>query len=96
VSVLRYFFIEAIDHNMIEVVKDWQTLYDDDEVYLFMLSAWGRGLKPGGTALIADFIKTADYAAVFKGAGLTVIGPKRQEVTAWTVMAVVAASKAPC
>jgi hypothetical protein len=47
-------------------------------------------------ALIADFIKTADYAAVFKGAGLTVIGPKRQEVTAWTVMAVVAASKAPC
>jgi arsenite methyltransferase len=55
-----------------------------------------RVLKPGGTALIADFIKTADYAAVFKGAGLTVIGPKRQDVTAWTGMAVVAASKAPC
>jgi hypothetical protein len=66
VSVLRYFFIEAIDHNMIEVVKDWQTLYDDDEVYLFMLSAWGRGLKPGGTALIADYIKTAHSLNLLK------------------------------
>ncbi len=52
-----------------------------------------RVLKPGGTAYIADYILTSDYAHIFREGGLRVTGPKRMETTAMTLMALVEATK---
>ncbi len=48
-----------------------------------------RVLKPGGRAMIADYIKTGKYAGVLKRTGLEVSGPTRMDVVARTLMAVV-------
>ena len=39
--------------------------------------------------MIADYIKTGEYAGVLKRTGLEVSGPKRMDVVARTLMAVV-------
>jgi SAM-dependent methyltransferase len=53
-----------------------------------------RVLRPGGTAYIADYILTSDYARAFSEGGLHVKGPTRMENTALTLMALVEATKA--
>lgn len=52
-----------------------------------------RVLKPGGTAIIADYILTKSYARAFLEADLGVVGPRRMESIARTLMAVIEATK---
>lgn len=52
-----------------------------------------RVLKPGGTALIGDYIPTTDYAKVFEKAGLKVKSSKPYFTTAYALMWIVEATK---
>jgi arsenite methyltransferase len=52
-----------------------------------------RVLKPGGTALIGDYIPTTDYAKVFEKAGLKIISSKPYFTTAYALMWIVEATK---
>ena len=52
-----------------------------------------RVLKPGGTALIADYVPTHDYAKVFLQAGLEVESSKSFILTAYGLMWMVTATK---
>jgi arsenite methyltransferase len=52
-----------------------------------------RVLRPGGRAIVADYIKTGEYARVFRAAGMVVRGPLRMEAVALSLSAVVVADK---
>jgi arsenite methyltransferase len=52
-----------------------------------------RVLRPGGRAIVADYIKTGEYARVFRAAGMVVRGPSRMEAVALSLSAVVVADK---
>lgn len=52
-----------------------------------------RVLKPGGTAMIADFPGAAAYVDVFRSAGLTVVGPLRAARMALGVAGYLVATK---
>ena len=52
-----------------------------------------RVLRPGGEAVVADYIKTDECAALFRGAGLDVEGPISWRRTALGLMAVVRARR---
>ena len=52
-----------------------------------------RVLKPGGTAVIGDYIKTAEYAKVLAQAGLEVEKPKSYRLQAYALMSIVVAKK---
>ena len=53
-----------------------------------------RVLKPGGTALIADFPGTAPYVDTLRAAGLAVAGPFRAERIALGIAGYLVATKA--
>ena len=52
-----------------------------------------RVLKPGGVALIADYVPTGRYASAFAGAGLHVVSSRPYFATALSLMWVVRAEK---
>jgi arsenite methyltransferase len=63
---------------------------EDQEKACFEIS---RVLKPGGVALIGDYVPTTDYARAFEKAGLTVKSSKAYFATAYALMWIVEAHK---
>ena len=58
-------------------------------------ATFDRVLKPGGTALVADYVPTSGYAAAFREAGLHVVGSRPHFGTALSLMWMVHATKPP-
>ena len=81
--------------NSFDVILSLLCLHniEDKEERLTSCCEIARVLKPGGTALIADYTNVAEYAEALAQAGLSVEKPKSYLLQAYGLMWMVAATK---